>query len=169
MNIYKLLCCFLIASTQAMATGSWLSADLRGYHAFQAGQYQLAAKSFQNCHWKGLAYYRAGDYANAILYLQTLDGAQAHYNLGNAFAQLGEYQQAITAYRAALQINPHLKDAEFNLALLEKGHPNTTHVHTGVHTASIAQPISDQTQKSLLARKLAYQYASSFLCTQKSP
>ena len=43
--------------------------------------------------------------------------AAAHYNMGNVFYQQNQYQQAIDAYRQALQLNSADRDTKANLEL----------------------------------------------------
>jgi len=42
----------------------------------------------------------------------------AAYNLGNAFAQLGQFEEALVAYDRALAINPAYADALYDKALV---------------------------------------------------
>ncbi|MDO4708658.1 MAG: VWA domain-containing protein [Pseudomonadota bacterium] len=66
------------------------------------------------------AAYRAGDYARAAQAYAQVPGAQARYNLGNALAQSGQYQQAIAAYGEALAYRPQMEDARANRAAVER-------------------------------------------------
>jgi tetratricopeptide (TPR) repeat protein len=47
------------------------------------------------------------------------DFAEAHYNLGNALAQVGRVQEAIQHYEQALRIKPDFAVARNALARLE--------------------------------------------------
>ncbi|WP_129135216.1 VWA domain-containing protein [Luteimonas sp. YGD11-2] len=58
--------------------------------------------------------YRAGDYAAAIAAWRGLPGADAAYNLGNALARAGRYEQAVAAYDEALRREPGMDDARAN-------------------------------------------------------
>jgi tetratricopeptide (TPR) repeat protein len=44
--------------------------------------------------------------------------AQAYNNLGNAFFRVGKSDKALQAYRKALEINPRLAEAHFNVAAI---------------------------------------------------
>lgn len=46
--------------------------------------------------------------------------ANAWYNYGNTQYRLGQFDKATEAYRKALDLNPHDKDAKYNLELLQK-------------------------------------------------
>ncbi len=67
----------------------------------------------------GVEAYRAGDYDKAADLFGAGQADENHYNLGNALAYLGQYQQAIDAYTAALEQNPGHTDAAFNKKYLE--------------------------------------------------
>nr|2AVP_A Chain A, synthetic consensus TPR protein [Methanothrix harundinacea 6Ac] len=59
----------------------------------------------------GNAYYKQGDYDEAIEYYQKaleLDprSAEAWYNLGNAYYKQGDYDEAIEYYQKALELDP---------------------------------------------------------------
>lgn len=41
----------------------------------------------------------------------------AHYNLGNAFDSLGEFEKAIESYKKTIELNPNYKNAHCNLAI----------------------------------------------------
>ena len=65
---------------------------------------------------EGADAYNGKDYLAASAAWQGLPGADANYNLGNAFARQGKYQQAIAAYDEALRQRPGMDDAIANRA-----------------------------------------------------
>ncbi|HRA57734.1 MAG TPA: VWA domain-containing protein [Thermomonas sp.] len=69
---------------------------------------------------QGIAAYDKNDYAQAIATLSTLPSADAQYNLGNALARAGRYDDAIAAYNRALQQQPYMADAQFNKRVVEQ-------------------------------------------------
>lgn len=89
------------AATQATTTlegGWWRRADQAAHARMQAGADA----------------YREGDYATAIDAWRGLPGADAAYNLGNALARAGRYEQAVAAYDEALRREPGMDDARAN-------------------------------------------------------
>ena len=67
-----------------------------------------------------MAQYRSGDFAGAANGFDTLEGVDASYNLGNALAQSGSYEAAISAYDQALAMVPDHQDALHNKELVER-------------------------------------------------
>lgn len=105
---------------QPFAPGeAFKSNDQRGYEAWQAGHYETAKALFEDTQWQAATYYRLGDYEKAAN-LFTLDkSAKGFYNLGNAYAKNGQLQEAKTAYKQAIELQPILQNAKDNLALIE--------------------------------------------------
>ncbi len=63
--------------------------------------------------------YRRGDFASAARAWQSLPGADAAYNRGNALARAGRLEDAIAAYDAALRVQPAMPDAVANRAAVQ--------------------------------------------------
>ncbi len=101
------------------AASFWKNDNQEAYDLFQKGQYEKAHDQFLDPAWKGVAAYRAKDYAKAAQYLFQAETADDFYNLGNSLAQLGQIEEAIKAYRKTLVIDAQHVDAAFNLQLLE--------------------------------------------------
>ena len=98
----------------------WQRRDQQGWQALQDDSPEAAAELFEDLDWRNAARYRSQDYHGAA---EGWSGAKTptdHYNLGNARAQLGEYQAAIAAYDQALSKAPDHEDAAFNKALMEQ-------------------------------------------------
>jgi len=75
---------------------------------------------FNDPAWKGAAYYRAGNFDEAARFIKDAEGIENTYNLGNALARKGQYEQAISLYNEVLTQNPDHEDARHNKDLLEK-------------------------------------------------
>lgn len=104
----------------------WATPDQRALHALQDGDYASAGKLARDPRLRGSVEYRAGNYNTAAKQFARGDDAQSQYDLGNALAKGGKYQQAIIAYDHALRRDPHLADARVNRqAVLDwlKQHP----------------------------------------------
>lgn len=68
---------------------------------------------------EGVAAYRSKDYPRAIERFAGVPGADGQYNLGNALAKAGRYDEAIAAYDRALAQQPGMPDALVNKRLVE--------------------------------------------------
>lgn len=100
------LALWLLPPLPALARDSpWLRAD-------QLAQQQLEA---------GVEAYRRGDFEAAAeaFGAAAAGGAQAQYNLGNALARQGRYDEALAAYDRALAQAPDLQDAIANRKVVE--------------------------------------------------
>lgn len=98
----------------------WTRPDQRAARAFQGQNYDDAAHTFEDPAWRGAAWYRAGQYQEALQALKDLDTPEGWYNKGNVLARLGQFAEAIAAYRKVLEQDPGHADAKYNKELLEK-------------------------------------------------
>jgi Ca-activated chloride channel family protein len=73
----------------------------------------------QDLNLKGRAHYAAGNWEEAAEMFGRA-GPDASYNLGNALAKAGRFNEAIKAYNTALEYDPNDQDAIFNRALVTK-------------------------------------------------
>ena len=96
----------------------WLTPDQQGRYWLERDEPLKAAERFADPMWKGVAYYRAGDWENAILQFARVDTAPGWFNLGNAYARSGNNEEAIKAYDEALARRPGWTEAEENRALV---------------------------------------------------
>lgn len=100
-------------------TGAFLTADQRGERLFARGEYAAAAAVFVDPMWKGTALYRAERFDQALEQFARVDSAEAWFARGNALAHLERYEEAVAAYRRALEIRPGYRAAESNLEYLQ--------------------------------------------------
>jgi Ca-activated chloride channel family protein len=99
---------------------TWFSnSNQQAWQLFRAQRYPEAAERFEDPLWRGIAFYRAGNYRAAAASLSGIDSVLAHYNRGNALVQLGELEAARRAYERALALDPDFSDARYNLDLLD--------------------------------------------------
>ena len=98
----------------------WLRADQQAARALAAGDAKRAQALAQDPALRGSAAYRAEDYSAASEDWAQSTGADALYNQGNALAKAGKYEEAISAYQQALDIDPKLDDAQANKSAVEE-------------------------------------------------
>ena len=80
----------------------------------------LALLFFNEAPWRGVAAYRAGRYAQALREFGADEGVLSLYNLGNSYARLRDWPNAIAAYQRVLRFDPEHVDARYNLSLVQK-------------------------------------------------
>jgi Ca-activated chloride channel family protein len=89
-------------------------------HAVEQGGWWRRADQVQQQHVEtGVQAYRKGDFAAAQKAFDGIDRDEAQYNLGNALARQGHYDEAIAAYDRALKLHPDMPDAVANRAAVE--------------------------------------------------
>ncbi len=98
----------------------WATRDQQAQAALEQDRAAEAAVLAKDPAIAGEAYYRSGDFVNAGQSWSQQDQADDHYNRGNSMAQMGELEEAIAAYEAALELDPSMEDAIFNRDLLEQ-------------------------------------------------
>ncbi|HEL7750804.1 TPA: VWA domain-containing protein [Stenotrophomonas maltophilia] len=67
----------------------------------------------------GVQAYRNGDFASARKQFEGIDNDAGWYNLANALARQGNYDEAIAAYDRALALHPGMADAVANRAVVD--------------------------------------------------
>jgi len=122
----------MLISTDASASlwnDLWSSRDQQAQKALLEERAADAAVLAEDPAIAGEAFYRSGDFARAGQAWSQPDPvndglpgdlADKHYNRGNAMAQVGEFEAAIAAYDAALELDPQMEDATFNRDLVEQ-------------------------------------------------
>lgn len=115
----------------------WKRPDQQAAQALSQGKPKQAQRLARDPAWRGVAAYRAGDYAAAADALGQVSGADGAYNLGNTLARQGKYQEAIKAYDHALKLAPDDADAKANRKAVEDW----------LHRQKPKQKPSDQNQK----------------------
>jgi len=117
----------LLISTDAQAglwDDLWVTRDQQAQKALQQDRAADAVTLAKDPEIAGEAFYRSGDFVSADQsWAQVNQGqnqANNYYNRGNSMAQLGEFEEAIAAYDAALALDPEMEDAIFNRDLVEQ-------------------------------------------------
>ncbi|MGI9381751.1 MAG: tetratricopeptide repeat protein [Methyloligellaceae bacterium] len=114
--------CLAVSPSPALAEGLidwWLTPDQQGRLYFERGDYQKAARSFEQSEWKAVAFYKAGDFANAAALYANIRTAEGQFYLGNALAKQEKLAPAVAAYKQALELKPNFPEAKFNLEWVE--------------------------------------------------
>ncbi|VAW83717.1 Aerotolerance protein BatB / Aerotolerance protein BatC [hydrothermal vent metagenome] len=93
--------------------------DQQGQQTFNQQEHKKAAEQFNDPAWKASAYYKAQDYEKAAQHYRGINTQNGHYNLGNALAKQGKFQEAVNAYDEALKLNPEHENALYNQKLVQ--------------------------------------------------
>lgn len=104
----------VICAAAIASTGLWLTPNQQGFRQYQQGEFGLAAASFEDLMWRGVAYYRAGEFAQAAEMFAWVPTAEGRFNEGNAWLLQGRYDRAIAAYDQALLLRPDWPDPFVN-------------------------------------------------------
>jgi Ca-activated chloride channel family protein len=100
------------------------NADQVAVQQFDQTNFAAAAEQFSDPYRKGVAYYRAGDYAAAELHFTESKRSSvqldALYNAGNAQMQQKKWRAAVASYEKVLEIQADHADAKHNLELAKK-------------------------------------------------
>ncbi|WP_394167540.1 VWA domain-containing protein, partial [Photobacterium piscicola] len=111
---------FILIPIDHAQASPWTNTNRQAYETFTNGNYKQAAQDFTSPQWKGIAEYKAKQYEQAIETLKPLQDPTSQYNLGNAYAQKGDYKQAAATYEKLLKQQPDFDDAKKNLAIVEQ-------------------------------------------------
>ena len=87
------------------------------------GRTQISKTDAPKYNYKGVHFYKQGEFEKAIAEFQYAlkadpEYSQAYYNLGIVSDDKGLYEQAIKEYKKALQINPAYEEALVNLGII---------------------------------------------------
>ena len=98
----------------------WLTPNQRAQLFLDRGEPARAAPLFTDPVRRGVALYRAGDYAGAAAAFAPVESAEAQYDRGNALMMQPQgWNDAIPAYDRALQLRPGFIEARDNRAIAE--------------------------------------------------
>ena len=97
----------------------WQHREIRAFEAYRRGDLQLCIDLSSDPMLKGSAYYRNGQYAEALEYFVKIETSRSYYNRGNSLAMQNRFSAAIDAYARALELEPGLGEARYNKRLIE--------------------------------------------------
>ena len=119
---FSVLLCMTAASSVSAADirDLFKNADQRAVELLENGEAEAASDLFKNSQWQGVSQYRAGSYEDAMQSFGLSDDATAHYNVGTAAAQAGDYNQAVKSLETALSLAPDDKRIAENLDIARK-------------------------------------------------
>ncbi|WP_434213035.1 tetratricopeptide repeat protein [[Pseudomonas] boreopolis] len=106
-------------AASVLALGLCLPLAFPARAADEGGWWRRADQVRQQRIEQGVQAYRKGDFARAQQAFDGIDSDEAQYNLGNALARQGRYDDAIAAYDRALALHPGMPDAVANRAAVE--------------------------------------------------
>jgi Ca-activated chloride channel family protein len=92
----------------------WMTPDQQGYFYFKQGDYETAAKRFDNVAWRGLSYYLDENFLAAVDVWSAIETDAGIFNLANAWAQSENYVYAEQTYAWLLRRNPNFPGAVKN-------------------------------------------------------
>jgi len=101
------------------SSGFWTHSESIAVNAYRQGDYDTAIEMSAEPMLRGASYYRSGRLRQALQQFAEVDSARGHYNHANTLVRLQRYGEAIDGYRQALELDPDLGDARYNLRLLE--------------------------------------------------
>jgi len=99
--------------------GFWTHAEWLAVNAYRQGDYDAAIEISGEPMLRGASHYRSGRFEQALEQFGALDSASGIYNYANTLLRLQRYGEALASYRRALELDPDLADARYNLRLLE--------------------------------------------------
>lgn len=114
---------FFTLSCKLEASDYFKNSEELGKEAMEQNDYERAIRNFKDPYRAGVAYYRAGNFAEAEkMFLQSSReevSLQATYNLGNSLAQQQKFKEAIAAYEDVLKKCEGHTKAKENLELVK--------------------------------------------------
>jgi len=108
------LCLFMLSSCGKVNSFEdlWFTPDYQGQRLSNKGDFEAAANHYTDPLRKGVAYFKAGDYDDAIRAFGNDTTANGAYNLGLAYFQNGDTLAAMQAFGMAAELDPGLEQAQ---------------------------------------------------------
>lgn len=114
--IYSLLLWVTLSSCseESKFIDLWESKDYRAQQHYDKKQFTEAGELFTDPLYKGVAWYKSGNFEKAIAEFEKDTTAMGAYNLGLAYYQNGDYAAAAMAFGKASELDPDLEAAQQN-------------------------------------------------------
>ncbi|MCM5664111.1 vWA domain-containing protein [Galbibacter mesophilus] len=113
--LYGLLFIFFTScSGESSFEDLWFTPDYQGQRLSDKGDFKDAAEAYSDPMRKGVAYFKAGEYEDAINAFSEDTTAMGEYNLGLAYFKNGDYEAASFAFNQAVEKDPSLQIAAQN-------------------------------------------------------
>lgn len=97
----------------------WMTPDQQGRLLFEMGNYDKAAKQFQNPLWKGMSLYASEEFDTAALLFSQYQDENGLLAQGNALAHARNYVQAVQVYKQLMEKYPENSAAKTNIAIVQ--------------------------------------------------
>ena len=129
--IYSLFIVFGLSScnTNVSFIDLWLSKDYQAQQLYDEDSFEQAADLFSDPIRKGVAYFKGGNFDEAIKAFSQDTTAMGAYNLGLAYYKNGNYAAAEMAFGKAIEMNPAMEDAKKNQTLMQQMTPGINKVN----------------------------------------
>lgn len=117
--IYSLLIMVSFSSCSKVETFDdlWFTKNYQAQKLSNKSDYEKAAETYTDPLRKGIAYYKSGNYDEAIAEFSRDTTAMGAYNLGISYYKSGDYASAEIAFGKAIELNPDMKGAKQNQQL----------------------------------------------------
>jgi Ca-activated chloride channel family protein len=111
----------VLTTLPASFVNLWLTPDQQGRWLLERGNYGEAAERFEDPLWKGSAYYLNESFEAAAEQFARIEPktAEVYFDLGNAYAQQGDYKASLKNYDRALAIRLDYPAAQANRGLVQ--------------------------------------------------
>ncbi|MGI9242830.1 MAG: tetratricopeptide repeat protein, partial [Verrucomicrobiales bacterium] len=96
----------------------WLTPDQQGRLWFNRGDYERAARSFEDPRWKGFSLYAAEDFETAEQYFSQYQDAESLLAGANALAHSGGFFSALDGYKELAKRYPDHPAPEANIPMM---------------------------------------------------
>jgi Ca-activated chloride channel family protein len=97
----------------------WLTQDQQGWYWFNKGDYNRAARTFEDSRWRGFSLYASEDFATAESYFSQYQDAESLLARANSLAHQMKYEEARQAYIELAQRYPEHPAPAVNVPVIE--------------------------------------------------